>query len=50
MRPGANARVTLDFDLGDTADLLRGSVQDFAAHEIAPRAGDIGRRRRHAGT
>ena len=43
MSQGANSRVTLDFDLGDTADLLRGSVQDFAAHEIAPRAAAIDR-------
>ncbi len=43
MPHGANARVTLDFDLGETADLLRGSVQDFAAHEIAPRAAAIDR-------
>ena len=43
MSYGANARTTLDFDLGDTADLLRGSVEDFAAHEIAPRAAAIDR-------
>ena len=43
MSHGANARTTLDFDLGDTADLLRGSVQDFASHEIAPRAAAIDR-------
>ena len=43
MSHGANARTTLDFDLGDTADLLRQSVEDFAAHEIAPRAAAIDR-------
>ena len=43
MSHGANARTTLDFDLGETADLLRGSVEDFAAHEIAPRAAAIDR-------
>ncbi len=31
----------LDFDLGDAADLLRDSVADFAADEIAPRAAEI---------
>ncbi len=43
MSHGANARIALDFDLGDTADLLRQSVEDFAAHEIAPRAAAIDR-------
>ena len=43
MSHGTNARIALDFDLGDTADLLRGSVEDFAAHEIAPRAAAIDR-------
>ena len=32
---------TLDFDLGDTADLLRDSVLGFASDEIAPRAAEI---------
>ena len=32
---------TLDFDLGDDADLLRDSVMSFAADEIAPRAAEI---------
>ena len=36
-----NSWPTLDFDLGDTADLLRDSVLSFAADEIAPRAADI---------
>ena len=43
MSHGTNARMTLDFGLGDTADLLRASVGDFAAHEIAPRAAVIDR-------
>ena len=38
-----NAYPTLDFDLGETAGLLRESVADFAAAEIAPRAADIDR-------
>ena len=28
----------LNFDLGENADMLRASVEAFAAHEIAPRA------------
>ena len=39
----ANARPGLDFDLGETVGLLRESVADFAAAEIAPRAADIDR-------
>ena len=31
----------LDFDLGDAADLLRDSVANFAADEVAPRAAEI---------
>jgi isovaleryl-CoA dehydrogenase len=38
-----NSMRTLNFDLGDTADMLRGSVQTFAADEIAPRAAEIDR-------
>jgi len=34
---------TLNFDLGETADLLRDTVKDFAGVEIAPRAADIDR-------
>ncbi len=34
---------TLNFDLGDTADLLRDTVKAFACAEIAPRAADIDR-------
>ena len=32
---------SLDFDLGETADMLRASVLSFASDEIAPRAADI---------
>lgn len=38
-----NAFLSLDFDLGETADMLRASVRDFAADEIAPRAAAIDR-------
>ncbi len=31
----------LDFDLGETADLIRDQVEEFAAREIAPRAAAI---------
>ncbi|MFZ2949241.1 MAG: isovaleryl-CoA dehydrogenase [Desulfuromonadaceae bacterium] len=34
---------TLNFDLGDTADMLRDTVMAFAQTEIAPRAADIDR-------
>ena len=34
---------TLNFDLGETADLLRDTVMAFARAEIAPRAADIDR-------
>jgi isovaleryl-CoA dehydrogenase len=34
---------SLDFGLGDTIDMLRDSVREFAAAEIAPRAADIDR-------
>ncbi len=37
----ANELPSLDFDLGETAELLRASVQGFASDEIAPRAADI---------
>ena len=37
----ANDFPSLDFDLGETADMLRGSVRGFAADEIAPRAAHI---------
>jgi len=38
-----NRASTLNFDLGETAELLRDSVSAFAADEIAPLAADIDR-------
>lgn len=40
---GSNSRATLDFDLGDDADMIRDQVRSFAEHEIAPRAAAIDR-------
>jgi len=40
----SNQLPSLDFSLGDDADLLRDSVMRFAADEIAPRAADIDQR------
>jgi isovaleryl-CoA dehydrogenase len=40
---GHNRLRSLDFDLGETADMMRDQVADFAAREIAPRAADIDR-------
>ena len=37
----SNRFPSLDFNLGDAADLLRDSVMNFAAAEIAPRAAEI---------
>ncbi len=34
---------SLDFDLGESADLLRDTVMSFAADQIAPRAEEIDR-------
>ena len=34
---------SFDFGLGETADMLRDSVRDFAADKIAPRADEIDR-------
>ena len=39
----ANRLPGLDFGLGETADMLRGQVEAFAADEIAPRAAAIDR-------
>ena len=39
----SNQLPSLDFALGDTADMLRDSVMRFAGDEIAPRAADIDR-------
>jgi len=38
-----NEYPTLDYDLGEDADMLRQSISSFAADEIAPRAADIDR-------
>jgi isovaleryl-CoA dehydrogenase len=38
-----NRLPSLNFDLGETADMLRSQVEAFAAAEIAPRAADIDR-------
>jgi isovaleryl-CoA dehydrogenase len=38
-----NRLPSLNFDLGETADMLRGQVEAFAADEIAPRAAAIDR-------
>jgi isovaleryl-CoA dehydrogenase len=40
---GHNRLQSLDFDLGETADMLRDQVASFAAREIAPRAAEIDR-------
>ena len=37
----SNAQRMLNFDLGETADAIRETVQDFASNEIAPRAAEI---------
>ncbi len=39
----SNQAQALDFGLGETADMLRAQVENFAADEIAPRAADIDR-------
>ncbi|MGI4796843.1 MAG: isovaleryl-CoA dehydrogenase [Janthinobacterium lividum] len=39
----SNSSPTLDFDLGETADMLRDQVASFSAVEIAPRAAQIDR-------
>ena len=38
-----NVHPTLDFDLGESVDILRETVGTFAAREIAPRAAEIDR-------
>jgi len=38
-----NRLPSLNFDLGETADMLRDAVEAFAADEISPRAADIDR-------
>jgi Acyl-CoA dehydrogenases len=39
----SNQYPTLNFDLGESADMLRDSVRSFSADEIAPRAAEIDR-------
>src|SRR6267154_2807766 len=36
-----NAHRMFNFDLGETADAIRETVQNFSSHEIAPRAAEI---------
>ncbi|AXE64500.1 isovaleryl-CoA dehydrogenase [Hyphomonas sp. CACIAM 19H1] len=38
-----NTYPTLNFDLGETADMIRETVKNFAQNEIAPRASEIDR-------
>ena len=38
-----NAQRMFNFDLGETADAIRETVQDFSSNEIAPRAAEIDR-------
>ena len=38
-----NAQRIFNFDLGETADAIRETVQDFSSNEIAPRAAEIDR-------
>src|SRR2546425_6098206 len=39
----SNAHKMFNFDLGETADAIRETVQDFSSNEIAPRAAEIDR-------
>src|SRR5215472_8396486 len=41
---------SLNFFLGETIDMLRTTVQEFAAAEIAPRAPEIDREKEYGGT
>jgi len=43
MLQGSNSQAALDFDLGETADMIRDQVRSFADNEIAPRAAAIDR-------
>ena len=38
-----NTYPTLNFDLGETADMIRETVASFAQNELAPRAAEIDR-------
>jgi isovaleryl-CoA dehydrogenase len=39
----SNVAPSLNFDLGETADMIRTTAHDFAQDEIAPRAAEIDR-------
>ena len=41
-----NAQRMFNFDLGETADAIRETVQQFSANEIAPRAADAAKSRK----
>jgi isovaleryl-CoA dehydrogenase len=43
-KPAMASFPTLDFDLGQDIEMLRDTVQNFAAHEIAPRAAETDQR------
>ena len=44
MTPSSNVAPSFNFDLGETVDMLRQTVQAFAQNEIAPRAMEADRR------
>jgi isovaleryl-CoA dehydrogenase len=44
MAPSSNIAPSLNFDLGETVDMLRQTVQAFAQNEIAPRATEADKR------
>jgi isovaleryl-CoA dehydrogenase len=44
MAPSSNRAASLNFDLGETVDMLRQTVQAFAQNEIAPRAAEADQR------
>jgi isovaleryl-CoA dehydrogenase len=44
MAPSSNRAASFNFDLGETVDMLRQTVEAFAQNEIAPRAAEADRR------
>ena len=44
MAPSSNLAPSFNFDLGETVDMLRQTVQAFAQNEIAPRAMEADKR------
>ena len=44
MAPSSNRAVSFNFDLGETVDMLRQTVEAFAQNEIAPRAAEADQR------